>query len=1069
MSENKNISKSVSFIIIVIIFCLIVNLLFPLIPRTKANSVWKEKNDSDFNNGTLDNIEIIGSGSAAELKLKSSTIPTGIWVEKSPLIKPSARCFSAMASVNGTDSVVLFGGLNCSVSINNGSINNETWVYNISVDQWTKKITKNTPSIRAGHAMATIYRSNKILLYGGAFWNKDTGFLFNDTWIYDLSNNTWINKIPQNNPGVREGHTLAPIWGTDKVLLFGGSSWGQNYGASGQTYIYDFSKNNWTNMKPIGDHPPHGGVMASVYNDDKVVLFFGHYNLSFNETWVYDLSNNTWTNKTPINHPLDLTGYSMTTIHGTDKVLLFGGYKFGNLNDTWIYDLSDNNWTKLTLTTNPNSRFWHIMASGSGCKKVLLFGGAIYNNGYTCLDDTWVFNYSALEKSGSYISEPYDTGAKSIFKTLSWNANVPDDTDIKFRFRSATSESILLSKDFVGPDGFSYTFYNSSAGEIWPGHTGDRWIQYKVYFNGNIIDELPSLKDITITYNCLPETTIIEPVAGSFLSTNKPTFKWTFKDYDSNAQKGFNVIISKNLDFENIDFDSGEQTTADQTWEFPIGTGYSEIPDGSWFWKIRTKDSDSDWGFYSEPSKIIIDTKLPTSKIIVPINNGFYNKLDKISGIAFDSINGSGLNKIEINIIRQSDNVSWDGSNWTEIEFWLPVIGTSNWSFDTSSVQWITGYYKVQSRATDNINNLEIPSSEIIFMYDNTLPDISIIINNNATYTNSTNVILLLTAVDIGSGISKVAYSKDGTVWSLWEDFNITKSYELSEVDGEKRVYYKVRDKVNNTAISQDTIIVDKTPPYSLFLHINNGAIETNSSDVTLTLHAIDNLSGVSYVSFSSDGKNWSDWEDYSDLKLYTISSGNGTKTIYFRVMDRAGNIAGPVSENIILRTIPQEIDTDGDEIPDDKDAFPEDPAASIDTDGDNYPDSWNLGKTENDSTTGLKLDDDPNKPNLDKKPVKSDSQELGLIIIIIIVIGLIIIIITLTIHRNNRQKLKQPYIKDKILKVIRNEVLYDKIPRDFRLTDEEIITKLEENYHQGEISDEAYQYIKIKIDQEKR
>ena len=56
--------------------------------------------------------------------------------------------------------------------------------------------------------------------------------------------------------------------------------------------------------------------------------------------------------------------------------------------------------------------------------------------------------------------------------------------------------------------------------------------------------------------------------------------------------------------------------------------------------------------------------------------------------------------------------------------------------------------------------------------------------------------------------------------------------------------------------------------------------------------------------------------------------------------------------------------DSDGDGVNDIKDAFPNDPAASVDSDGDGYPDYWNPGYSEVNSTTGLKLDAYPNDPN---------------------------------------------------------------------------------------------------------
>lgn len=52
--------------------------------------------------------------------------------------------------------------------------------------------------------------------------------------------------------------------------------------------------------------------------------------------------------------------------------------------------------------------------------------------------------------------------------------------------------------------------------------------------------------------------------------------------------------------------------------------------------------------------------------------------------------------------------------------------------------------------------------------------------------------------------------------------------------------------------------------------------------------------------------------------------------------------------------------DTDNDGVQNITDRFPLDPAASVDHDGDGYPDTWNEGKSETDSITGLKIDEFP-------------------------------------------------------------------------------------------------------------
>ena len=105
-------------------------------------------------------------------------------------------------------------------------------------------------------------------------------------------------------------------------------------------------------------------------------------------------------------------------------------------------------------------------------------------------------------------------------------------------------------------------------------------------------------------------------------------------------------------------------------------------------------------------------------------------------------------------------------------------------------MQWITdNYYNIRSRAIDYVKNQELPGEGIIFMYDDKAPECSIIINDNAMYTNSTTVNLSLKANDTGSGVAVVAYSSDSKSWSVYEVFNANKQYELPVGDGDNSVY----------------------------------------------------------------------------------------------------------------------------------------------------------------------------------------------------------------------------------------------------------------------------------------
>ncbi|BBO17721.1 conserved hypothetical protein [Candidatus Brocadia pituitae] len=95
-------------------------------------------------------------------------------------------------------------------------------------------------------------------------------------------------------------------------------------------------------------------------------------------------------------------------------------------------------------------------------------------------------------------------------------------------------------------------------------------------------------------------------------------------------------------------------------------------------------------------------------------------------------------------------------------------------------------------------------------------------------------------------------------------------------------------------------------------ISINSDATHTNSTTVTLTLSATDNV-GITgyYLSMSStkplsSATGWTSVAstfDYTGNVSYTLSSGNGVKTVYAWYKDAAGNVSNTVSDSITLDT----------------------------------------------------------------------------------------------------------------------------------------------------------------------
>jgi N-acetylneuraminic acid mutarotase len=300
----------------------------------------------------------------------------GTWTKKPPFCFwgpcPSARYGQAMAWLGG-DKVLLFGGQDEATHYG------DTWVYDLSENSWVKKWPASAPSGRAFHAMAPL-GGDQVLLFGGNGGATNYG----DTWVYDLSENSWTNQSPAGAPSARGYHAMAWLGG-DQVLLFGGFD---DDGHDDETWVYDLSENSWTNQSPAGaPFARYGHAMAWLGGDQ--ALLFGGYD---DQTWVYDLSENSWTNQSPAGAPSARYGHAMAWLGG-DQVLLFGGgiSLIGPFDDeTWVYDLSENRWTNQSPIGAPSARGYHAMAWLGG-DQVLLFGGACGHYPDLTFDgETWV-------------------------------------------------------------------------------------------------------------------------------------------------------------------------------------------------------------------------------------------------------------------------------------------------------------------------------------------------------------------------------------------------------------------------------------------------------------------------------------------------------------------------------------------------------------------------------------------------------------------------------------------------------------------------------------------------------
>ncbi len=142
--------------------------------------------------------------------------------------------------------------------------------------------------------------------------------------------------------------------------------------------------------------------------------------------------------------------------------------------------------------------------------------------------------------------------------------------------------------------------------------------------------------------------------------------------------------------------------------------------------------------------------------------------------------------------------------------------------------------------------------------------------------------------------------------WSTWENYSATRpaTWALTSGDGTKKVYAQYKDSIGNDIQVSDTITLDTSAPGFTYCSINSGATYSTSRTVSLTV----NISGsYTQLRFQDTDNGYIAWTAYagSSVSRNFSFSSDGTKTIKVWAKDAAGNESNPVSDSIVVDTVP--------------------------------------------------------------------------------------------------------------------------------------------------------------------
>jgi len=199
-------------------------------------------------------------------------------------------------------------------------------------------------------------------------------------------------------------------------------------------------------------------------------------------------------------------------------------------------------------------------------------------------------------------------------------------------------------------------------------------------------------------------------------------------------------------------------------------------------------------------------------------------------------------------------------------------------------------------------------SNELQIFYDSTPPtDIEL---NNTTVQEKKPIgttVGTLAAVDTGSSQTFTYSLQSGDTSFFTIDGNVLKTKAMFEFDTKNsyKITIRVTDEAGNKLDKEFTIQITKNHAPSGSIIVNGGQISTSSINVTLNLTATDLEGEAIEMRFSNDGITWSSWESKISTKSWTLSHGEGSKTVYMQLRDTAGNISNTFSDTIVLDTTP--------------------------------------------------------------------------------------------------------------------------------------------------------------------
>ncbi|KIY73251.1 galactose oxidase [Cylindrobasidium torrendii FP15055 ss-10] len=181
---------------------------------------------------------------------------------------------------------------------------NDVFRYNPEKDEWRKYVSKVCPGPRSAHAIATSPSAGgKLWLFGGEFssLHQNTFHHYRDFWCFDITSRTWERLDTKERPSARSGHRMAS-WKHYIVLYGGFYDPGITTRYLSDLWVFDTQAYKWREIKfGVNEQRPSARSGFSFLSTPDGIVLHGGYckeyakgkrpvGVMLNDTWFLNMT-----------------------------------------------------------------------------------------------------------------------------------------------------------------------------------------------------------------------------------------------------------------------------------------------------------------------------------------------------------------------------------------------------------------------------------------------------------------------------------------------------------------------------------------------------------------------------------------------------------------------------------------------------------------------------------------------------------------------------------------------------------------------------------------------------------